>query len=212
MVLGLIGTPERLLPWFPHSWTGIGDATGSGEMLLGLQPQNMGSAFSLHTQAILLTLSQQGFWVCWFLETPPWPGPHRLTSSSLRPAGLSISPEASLFLSLQCPSSILDSLCSWLCLCLNFDTRFPSVLTSCPPLINLHVLCAYAQSCLTVGDPMDCSPPGSSVHGTFQARILELVAISYPRGIFLIQGLNPSILHLLHWQVDSMPLSHLGSP
>ena len=78
-------------------------------MLLGLQPQNVGLAFSPHTQAILLTLPQQGFWVCRFLETPPWPGPHRLTGSSPRPAGLSISPEASLFLSLWCPSSILDS-------------------------------------------------------------------------------------------------------
>ena len=30
-----------------------------------------------------------------------------------------------------------------------------------------------AQSCLTLSDPMDCSPPGSSVHGIFQARVLE---------------------------------------
>ena len=30
-----------------------------------------------------------------------------------------------------------------------------------------------AQSCLTLSDPMDCSPPGSSVHGTLQARVLE---------------------------------------
>ena len=35
-----------------------------------------------------------------------------------------------------------------------------------------------AQSCLTLFDPMDCSPPGSSVHGILQARILEWVAIS----------------------------------
>ena len=35
------------------------------------------------------------------------------------------------------------------------------------------------QSCLTLRDPMDCSPPGSSVHGTFQARVLEWVAIAF---------------------------------
>ena len=35
------------------------------------------------------------------------------------------------------------------------------------------------QSCLTACDPMDCSPPGSSVHGIVQARILEWVAISF---------------------------------
>ena len=40
-----------------------------------------------------------------------------------------------------------------------------------------------AQSFLTLCDPMDCSPPGSSVHGIFQARILECVAISYFRGL-----------------------------
>ena len=34
------------------------------------------------------------------------------------------------------------------------------------------------QSCLTLCDPMDCSPPGSSIHGILQARILEWVAIS----------------------------------
>ena len=35
-----------------------------------------------------------------------------------------------------------------------------------------------AQSCLTLGDPMDCSPPGSSIHGIFQARVLEWGAIA----------------------------------
>ena len=39
-----------------------------------------------------------------------------------------------------------------------------------------------AQSCLTLGNPMDCRLPGSSVHGTLQARILEWVAISFSRG------------------------------
>ena len=38
-----------------------------------------------------------------------------------------------------------------------------------------------AQACLTLCNPMHCSPPGSSVHGIFQARILEWVAISFSR-------------------------------
>ena len=45
--------------------------------------------------------------------------------------------------------------------------------------------CMFAkslQSYLTLCDPMDCSPPGSSVHGILQARILECVAISFSRG------------------------------
>ena len=36
-----------------------------------------------------------------------------------------------------------------------------------------------AQSCLTASDPMDCSPPGSSIHGIFQARVLEWVVIAF---------------------------------
>ena len=42
--------------------------------------------------------------------------------------------------------------------------------------------CSVSQSCLTLCNPMDCSPPGSSVNGIFQARILEQVAISSSRG------------------------------
>ena len=37
-----------------------------------------------------------------------------------------------------------------------------------------------AQSCLTLSHPMDCSPPGSSIHGIFQARVLEWGAIALP--------------------------------
>ena len=56
---------------------------------------------------------------------------------------------------------------------------------SCSPLICLLFWCMHGkslQSCLTLCDSMDCSPPGSSVHGIFQARILEWVAISFSRG------------------------------
>ena len=38
-----------------------------------------------------------------------------------------------------------------------------------------------AQSCLTLGDPMDCSPSGSSIHGIFQARVLEWGAIAFSK-------------------------------
>ena len=38
-----------------------------------------------------------------------------------------------------------------------------------------------AQLCLTLSSPMDCSPPGSSIHGVFQARILEWCAIAFSR-------------------------------
>ena len=44
---------------------------------------------------------------------------------------------------------------------------------------RLHCGCLVFQSCPTLCDPTDCSPPGSSVHGVSQARILEWVAISF---------------------------------
>ena len=42
--------------------------------------------------------------------------------------------------------------------------------------------CEVTQSCLTLCNPMDCSLPGASVHGIFQARVLQWVAISFSRG------------------------------
>ena len=49
-------------------------------------------------------------------------------------------------------------------------------------LKNACVCAKSLQSCPTLSDPMDCSPPGSSVHGILQARILEWAAISSSRG------------------------------
>ena len=43
-------------------------------------------------------------------------------------------------------------------------------------------VCEVTQSCLTLCNPMGCSPPGSSVHGILQARILEWVTIFFSRG------------------------------
>ena len=49
--------------------------------------------------------------------------------------------------------------------------------------------CLVVQSCSILCDPLDCSPPESSVHGSFQARMLEWVAVSFSRGSSLeIQG------------------------
>ena len=71
--------------------------------------------------------------------------------------------------------------------------------------IYLSCRCMHAQSYLTLCDPMNCSPPGSSVHGILQARILEWVAIP-------LSGVSSWPRDQTHiWQVDSLPLSHLGS-
>ena len=52
------------------------------------------------------------------------------------------------------------------------------------PLLKIPSVCSVAKSCPTLWDLMVCSPPGSSVHGILQARILEWVAISFSMGSF----------------------------
>ena len=67
-------------------------------------------------------------------------------------------------------------------------------------------ICMHAKSlhsCLILCNPMDCSPPGSSVHGILKARILEWISYrDLPN-----PGIKPGFLmSLLHWQADSLPL------
>ena len=57
-------------------------------------------------------------------------------------------------------------------------------------------VCEVAQSCPTLWDPVDCSPPGSSVHGILQARILEWVAISFLKKV---QKSKPLHFHFMDW-------------
>ena len=66
--------------------------------------------------------------------------------------------------------------------------------------------------CLTLCNPVDCSPPGSSVRRISQARVLTGVDCHFIlQGIFLTQGSKLCLFHLLHWQADSLPRSHLRS-
>ena len=77
-------------------------------------------------------------------------------------------------------------------------------------------VCLVAQSCLTFCDPMDCSLPGSSVHGIFfclsPGKNTGVGFHFLLHGISPTQGSNTGLLHLLHWQVNFSPLSYLGSP
>ena len=67
------------------------------------------------------------------------------------------------------------------------------------------------RACQTLGDPTDCSPPGSSVHGILQARILEWVAVPPPGGL-PDPGIEPRSLTSPAWQVGSLPLVPPGKP
>ena len=51
-----------------------------------------------------------------------------------------------------------------------------------PDFFDVKVKVSVAQSCPTLCDAMDCSPPGTSVHGILQARILEWAAMPSSRG------------------------------
>ena len=80
---------------------------------------------------------------------------------------------------------------------------------------SLVTLCMLSHS-LGSGswDPIYCSPPGSSVHGIFQAKILEWVAIPSTGevgGNFPTQGSNLDLLCLLHCRWILYPLRHWGS-
>ena len=100
-----------------------------------------------------------------------------------------------------------------LCVCAGFDSSiFQPLVCVCVCVCVCACACVHAcaESCPTPCDPMDCSLPGSSVHGIFQARILEQVAISYSWGSS--QPGDQTSVSCLHWQADSLPLSHLGSP
>ena len=90
-----------------------------------------------------------------------------------------------------------------------FKLEFSFFFQTCTQKCNFWVIwCVCAkllQSCPTLCNAIDCSPPGSSVHGIFQARKLEWVAISFLQGIFPTQGSNLGLLHciqiLYHWVV-----------
>ena len=68
-------------------------------------------------------------------------------------------------------------------------------------------MCLVTQSCPTLWDPLDCSPPGSSFLGVFQARILEWAAISFPRGFSWPRDQTCGFSAL---QADSLPAEPSG--
>ena len=72
-----------------------------------------------------------------------------------------------------------------------------------------HVLCLVTESCLTLCNPMDCSPPGSIVHGDSPGTNTGVGCRALLQGIFLAQGLNPGLPHC--WWI-LYQLSHKGSP
>ena len=73
----------------------------------------------------------------------------------------------------------------------------------------ISALCLVIQSCLTLYDPTDCSPPGSSVHGDSPSQNTGVGCHALLQGIFPTQGLNPG---LPHYRWILYHLSHTGKP
>ena len=89
--------------------------------------------------------------------------------------------------------------CVWTCVCV------------CECVCVCVCICPVTQSYLTLWNPMDYSPPGSSVHGIFQQEYWS--RLPFPsRGDLPHAGIEPASPGLLHWQEKSFPLSHLGIP
>ena len=122
----------------------------------------------------------------------PTPGCNSSLSSRLLILSLSSPPLCLLFMLLPLHEMLFPSPTSHVCVC----------------------VCVCARALSPVG-PIDCNLSGSSVHGVFQAKILECCAISYSRSIFPPQGSNLShlsLLNLLLWQQILNYYRHLGSP
>ena len=87
-----------------------------------------------------------------------------------------------------------------------------------PDFKYYKAVCSVAQSCLTLCNTIDYSPPVSSIHGIFFLRKNTRVGCYFLlQGIFLTQGWNtpppyPRLLNPLHWQTDSLPLAPPGKP
>ena len=90
-------------------------------------------------------------------------------------------------------------------------SHFCSMITTILVINSMCMRAQSLQSCLTLCNPMDCSWPGSSVHGILQARIQEWVAMPSSRGYFQPMDQTMSLVAPA-WQTDSLLLSHHGSP
>ena len=146
----------------------------------------------------------------------PW------TAASQAPLSFTISRSLLKFLSVM-PSNHLILCCPFLLLPSIFPTirvfsnelavriRWPkywSFSFNISPSNECCVLCLVAQSCQTPCNPMDCSPPGSSIHGDSPGKNTGMGCHALLQGIFPTQGLNPG---LPHYKQILYHLSHQGS-
>ena len=103
------------------------------------------------------------------------------------------------------------TICYWMLLNMSREWKVGNIIVDVLKSDTLNCCCLAAQLCLTLCGPMDCSPPRSSAHGIFQARILEWGVISYSRRSSQPRDQTCICVSCI-WQVDSLPLVPPGEP
>ena len=107
------------------------------------------------------------------------------------------------------PSKVVPKTSGWT----QESTAYVSMCHGLNVCVPSRFMCMHAkllQSCLTLCNPMDCSPPDSSVHGDSPGKNTGVGCHFLLQGIFPTQGSNPHLLGLLHWQEGSLPLAPPG--
>ena len=114
---------------------------------------------------------------------------------------------------LSCPYSLLRSVVmttwNWSYCPFHFSSQRLIYSMSSRAIYSVCVCVLVAQLCLTLCNPIDCSPPGSSIHGDSPVKNTEVGFHALLQGIFPTQGSNPGLLHC-RWILYH--LSHQGSP
>ena len=107
---------------------------------------------------------------------------------------------------------LVGTVVSHIMTCVTLSLIMVMCYNECILRLMVCVACLVTQWYLTLCDPMDCSPPGSSVHGISQARILEGVAMPSSRGSSQPRDQTQGYQNIPHCRQILYCLSHQGSP
>ena len=145
-----------------------------------------------HQASLTTEFFRQDYWSGF-----PFPTPRDLPDPDIKPASLMPSVLVGRFFT-TAPSGKPVYVCTYVHMCL------------CVHIFVCAVLCLVAQLCPTLCNPMDCSPPGSSVHGDSPGKNTRVGCHAPLQGVFPSQRLNPGRSPSL--QDDSLPSEPPGKP
>ena len=165
-------TKIRLWDLEDHRWCGR-------EHFYEMSREAILGSYVLYTQPKITSLTSNLFIFCCYSFYPIFKFLLLINSKS---QSLSCFPSYLYYTVVSYVSSIYGGSCFTLSASVSDSSDSLSSVDHTEPLhFEMHV-CSVTQSCLTICNPMDCNPQGSSAHGIFQARILERVSIFFSRG------------------------------